>query len=398
MRWCTGKSIRLLMYCALAVCAPIIFLCGCGSGGGTGASPGQQETAAYEQDGDAEGNAGAAADGSAGAEQADGDQAGSDNEGSSGGGNNGTEGSATGGPETGEAASGADGSGSDADDSGAGGQAGGGRSTVTDILMPEASGGTTYQNDDGSITLDLSHTDQGYIMIRDTNDKKVQIQITNPTGEMYPYPMNTGDAYRTFPLTCGDGDYSVRVLENISGDQYAIGLSQDFSVTLQDEFRPFLYPNQYVEYTADSNAVKLGQKLSGEAADDLGYVQNVYNYVISNITYDTEMAENLPVNYIPDPDATLASGKGICFDYASLMTAMLRSQGVPTKLVTGYSGEAYHAWISVYLKEQGWVDNIISFDGKKWTLVDPTLGANNDAKDVAKYIGDGTNYTVKYVY
>ncbi|MGI6110662.1 MAG: transglutaminase-like domain-containing protein [Bilifractor sp.] len=345
MRWRTGKSIRLLMYCALAVCAPILFLCGCGSGGGTGASPGQQETAAHEQDGDAEGNAGAAADGSAGAEQT-----------------------------------------------------GGGRSTVTDILMPEASGETTYQNDDGSVTLDLSHTDQGYIMIRDTNDKKVQIQITNPTGEMYPYPMNTGDAYRTFPLTCGDGGYSVRVLENISGDQYAIGLSQDFSVTLQDEFRPFLYPNQYVEYTADSDAVKLGQKLSGEAADDLGYVQNVYNYVISNITYDTEMAENLPVNYIPDPDATLASGKGICFDYASLMTAMLRSQGVPTKLVTGYSGEAYHAWISVYLKEQGWVDNIISFDGKKWTLVDPTLGANNDAKDVAKYIGDGKNYTVKYVY
>ena len=370
MRWRTGKSIRLLMYCALAVCAPILFLYGCGSGGDTGASPGQQETAACEQDGDAEGNAGAAADGSAGTEQADGGQAESSD-----GGNNGTEGSTTGGPET-----------------------GGGRSTVTDILMPEASGETTYQNDDGSVTLDLSHTDQGYIMIRDTNDKKVQIQITNPTGEMYPYPMNTGDAYRTFPLTCGDGGYSVRVLENISGDQYAIGLSQDFSVTLQDEFRPFLYPNQYVEYTADSDAVKLGQKLSGEAADDLGYVQNVYNYVISNITYDTEMAENLPVNYIPDPDATLASGKGICFDYASLMTAMLRSQGVPTKHVTGYSGEAYHAWISVYLKEQGWVDNIISFDGKKWTLVDPTLGANNDAKDVAKYIGDGKNYTVKYVY
>lgn len=381
------------MYCALAVCAPIIFLLGCGSGGAA-SSPGQTETAAYEQDADAEENTGAADDGSAGAGQTNGDNAGSgdagDNSENSGTGGSDADGN---GSDTGGDRSNAGGSGSDAD-----GQTGGGRSTVTDILMPEASGGTTYQNDDGSITLDLSHTDQGYIMIRDTNDKKVQIQITNPTGEMYPYPMNTGDAYRTFPLTCGDGGYSVRVLENISGDQYAIGLSQDFSVTLQDEFRPFLYPNQYVEYTADSDAVKLGQKLSGEAADDLGYVQNVYNYVISNITYDTEMAENLPVNYIPDPDATLASGKGICFDYASLMTAMLRSQGVPTKLVTGYSGEAYHAWISVYLKEQGWVDNIISFDGKKWTLVDPTLGANNDAKDVAKYIGDGKNYTVKYVY
>ena len=48
--------------------------------------------------------------------------------------------------------------------------------------------------------------------------------------------------------------------------------------------------------------------------------------------------------------------KGICFDYAALMTAMLRSQGIPTKLEIGYSGEVYHAWISTYIDEIGWVD------------------------------------------
>ena len=97
-------------------------------------------------------------------------------------------------------------------------------------------------------------------------------------------------------------------------------------------------------------------------------------------------------------DATLASGKGICFDYASLMTAMLRSQGIPTRLDVGYSGTAYHAWISVYLKESGLVSGIIEFDGKNWTLMDPTLAASNSSKEVKKYIGDGSNYTVKYVY
>ncbi len=34
------------------------------------------------------------------------------------------------------------------------------------------------------------------------------------------------------------------------------------------------------------------------------------------------------------------------------MTAMLRSQGIPTKLEIGYSGEAYHAWIST------WIDGV----------------------------------------
>ena len=94
----------------------------------------------------------------------------------------------------------------------------------------------------------------------------------------------------------------------------------------------------------------------------------------------------------------MSTGKGICFDYASLMTAMLRSQGIPTRLEIGYSGEAYHAWISVYLKEAGWVDNIIEFDGTNWTLMDPTLGASNNKKSVEKYIGDGSNYVVKYSY
>ena len=102
--------------------------------------------------------------------------------------------------------------------------------------------------------------------------------------------------------------------------------------------------------------------------------------------------------YIPDIDATMQTRKGICFDYASLMSALLRSQGIPTKLVVGYSGTAYHAWISVYLDEAGWVDNIIEFDGKDWSLMDPTLAANNDEDSVKKYVGDGSNYIVKYSY
>ena len=44
------------------------------------------------------------------------------------------------------------------------------------------------------------------------------------------------------------------------------------------------------------------------------------------------------------------------------------------------------------------MDNIISFDGKDWTLMDPTLAAGNDRESVKKYIGDGTHYTVKYHY
>ena len=90
--------------------------------------------------------------------------------------------------------------------------------------------------------------------------------------------------------------------------------------------------------------------------------------------------------------------KASAFDYASLMAALhalpVHSDETGSRLFR----RSYHAWISVYLTESGWVDNIIEFDGKDWVLMDPTLAANNSSKAVAKYIGDGSKYTVKYSY
>jgi transglutaminase-like putative cysteine protease len=57
------------------------------------------------------------------------------------------------------------------------------------------------------------------------------------------------------------------------------------------------------------------------------------------------------------------------------MTAMLRSQGIPTKLVIGYAGDIYHAWISVYTEEKGWIENAIEFHGNEWVRMDPTFAS-----------------------
>ena len=41
---------------------------------------------------------------------------------------------------------------------------------------------------------------------------------------------------------------------------------------------------------------------------------------------------------------------------------------------------------------------VIEFDGNSWQLVDPTFASNNESSDVADYVGDGTNYLLKYSY
>ena len=270
------------------------------------------------------------------------------------------------------------------------------RDTVTEIKMTTAPGDDTFEEND--ILLDYSNAGEGYIMIQYSGaSQKVQVQITDPSGNTVPYPLKLS-SLEAFPLTGGSGTYKVEVLTEASADMYSIGLSQEITAEIKDELSPYLYPNQYVDYTEDSGCVSLGISLSDESSDDLSYVEKVYDYVIENISYDDEKAASLSANYIPDPDETLSEGKGICFDYASLMSSMLRSQAIPTRLEVGYSGEVYHAWISVYLTESGWVDDVIEFDGNTWTLMDPTLASTNDAKAVKKYVGDGSNYTVLYYY
>ena len=230
------------------------------------------------------------------------------------------------------------------------------RDNTPQVLTPSADGTVVYDNDYASI--DASNQSQGYIMVSYSGScEKVKVQITGPDQNTY-----------------------------------------DVDVQIENEFLPFLYPNQYVDFNADSQAVAKGSELAANTWSDLEVVQNIYNFVIKNISYDTEKATSVSYGYIPNVDDTLTSGTGICFDYAALMAAMLRSQNIPTKLEVGYSGDAYHAWISTYIDETGWVDNIIEFDGHDWQIMDPTLAASNDSESVKKYVGDGSHYVVKYSY
>lgn len=271
------------------------------------------------------------------------------------------------------------------------------RDNTPKVMVPSASADVVYGND--LINIDASHTDQGYIMVqyKGTNEK-VRLRLAGPDEVTYTFAIRNTGHYGTFPFPAGSGSYKVTLLESLEGDEYLISFVQDISVTLADEFLPFLYPNQYVDFTPDSKAVTKARVLIEEAKTDLDVVGAIYAYVIGTIEYDDSKANNVSFGYTPNVDETLNTGTGICFDYASLMTAMLRSQGIPTKLGVGYAAEVYHAWISIYITDIGWIDNMIEFDGHSWKLMDPTFAANNDSDTLKRFIGDGNNYVLKYTY
>lgn len=274
----------------------------------------------------------------------------------------------------------------------------GSRPNTPKVLTPEA-GGTVVQTDEYA-SIDTSYLSEGYFMVKYLgNASKVKLRVKASDNSINDYNIKNTGNYEVFPLSQGSGNYEIMVCEQLANDKYAIVSSLSAEVKLTNEFGPFLYPNQYVNFTADSQSVKKAEELVKGASTDLDAITSVYNFVIDNITYDTDKAENVQFDYIPNVDDTLKTKKGICFDYASLMGSMLRSQGIPTKIETGYSGEVVHAWISVYTKEEGWIDDLIQFDGKNWALMDPTFAASGkDSKKIQKYIGDAKNYTTKHTY
>lgn len=247
--------------------------------------------------------------------------------------------------------------------------------------------------------IDYSNVRDGYVMCwySGQNDKRIKVQIKySDTTYTYNLPHDT---WVTFPLSEGDGVYKVTIYENTTGNKYANCLSQTFTATLGDEFAPFIRPNQYVNYENAAATVSTAADLCADIREPLVKVEVIYDYVISHLTYDKQLAATVQSGYLPDLDAVLTSQKGICFDYAALMTGMLRSQGVPCKLVVGYAGTAYHAWISVYSESMGWIDGAIYFDGQAWQRMDPTFASTgNSSQAILKYIGDGSNYAAKYFY
>ena len=265
-------------------------------------------------------------------------------------------------------------------------------------IAEQKTGVTVYKNNRAEI--DASNLSEGYLLVKYTGGKNVRIraQVIKENGVSYTYDLNNTGKAEAFPLTEGNGKYTVRVLENTSGTKYAIAHSVPVELTLRASFLPYLYSNQYVNYTKDSAVVKKAAELVKDKTTDLTKLTAVYTFVVDNFTYDYEKAKTVQTGYLPVVDTVLVNRKGICFDYAAVMTAMLRSQGLPCKLVVGYADTTYHAWVNVYVDGE-WKEGAIYFNGVKWNLMDPTfISSSGKSSQAAQFVGNINNYTQKYAY
>lgn len=271
------------------------------------------------------------------------------------------------------------------------------------VLTNSAPGRVTYTSSDGTGVIDCSNSSQGYIMVKYSGSySNVRILVYPPGvstgGSGYiNYPLFTRNTYEAIPLTSGNGTYNIGIYGNSdgSGSYYPV-VKQDVNVSLSYSTVAYARPNIIVNYNSGTSCVRYAAELTRGCDDELSKIQAIYNYVIKNFSYDYGKASSVRNSaYIPNLNNVWASKSGICYDYASVMAAMLRTQGLPTKVEVGYvSNGAYHAWISVWTKKYGWINNVIQFNGSSWKLLDPTFASTGGDKDWSK----NYSYSVKYRY
>jgi len=266
------------------------------------------------------------------------------------------------------------------------------------LLMPVASGRDVRKN--AKAEIDVSNMADGYVMIKYLGGSaNLRVQITDPNRVTYTYHLKSDGTHEVFPLSGGNGSYSIGVFKNVSGNQFSTEFSTSITVTLRDQFAPFLRTNQYVNFNSRTLAVVKAGELVAGTTTTFDKIEKIYSHVITNFTYDRQLAASVQSGYVPNLDTVWNRKQGICFDYAALVTAMLRSQGIPTRLVVGYTGQVYHAWISVWTEDSGWVEGVIFFDGRTWKLMDPTFASSgNSSASIMQFIGDGKNYSQRFLY
>lgn len=247
--------------------------------------------------------------------------------------------------------------------------------------------------------IDYSNTSDGYVMAKYTGSlSKIKVIIIYPDGSQYQYDLSSNGNYEAFPLTGGNGSYSITIYENVSGNSYAEAGSCSFSVSLNSSIAPYLRPSHMVYFEYGDAAVTKASQLCAGATTTLQKVERIYSWVVENVTYDNALANEVRNNnitsYVAKATKIINEKKGICYDYAVGIAAMLRSQNIPTQVVFGSVKDVgYHAWVNVYTPETGWVYSAIYFDGSSWRRMDPTLAASSKSSNaIMTFIDTNSNY------
>lgn len=214
------------------------------------------------------------------------------------------------------------------------------------------------------ITVDTSDASQGYITVKSDEEltKRIKVRIIKGTDKV-THDLVTINEDVPYALTFGEGNYEVKIFENQKDNLYSVLQTKTFNVKLEDENKVYLNSTNEINWNENQEVIKIAKEITKDLKTDEEKIQAVYNFVTATFVYDYSKISTLKFTYKPDLDKVYEDKKGICYDYSVTFAGMLRSIGIPTKLVKGYNKldlNTYHAWNEVLVNNE-------------WKTVDTTV-------------------------
>ncbi|WP_133498325.1 transglutaminase TgpA family protein [Cognatilysobacter terrigena] len=198
-----------------------------------------------------------------------------------------------------------------------------------------------------------------------------------PSATRWTYTLEVEPTDRTqlvaldLPLAAPEGasltwDYSLhaaRPLANLTRWQMTSSPPQVMQMHLPDALRrrALALPQGY-----DPRTVALGRDLRARLHDDRAIVQYALDWIRRDFSYSIAAP---PLGRDSIDEFLFQTRTGYCEHFAGSFTLLMRSAGIPTRVVTGYVGGQWnrlggywmirrmdaHAWAEVWLPQRGWV-------------------------------------------
>ncbi len=184
------------------------------------------------------------------------------------------------------------------------------------------------------------------------NYQAVLVKVVKDNNEVYyNYPVKNSQVEGKVYLRFGQGSYQVTfnlVKPNANPDLIkfeALAVIELENQTIEDQ--RYLLPSWGIE-SDNPEIIQKAQEITKGIKGDYQKAQAIYGWVSKNIAYDVVKYQ---LNQVYDNEGAvkaLKTKKGLCRDYANLVTALLRATGIEAKTVLGQAGTAGnlygHAW------------------------------------------------------
>jgi transglutaminase-like putative cysteine protease len=192
--------------------------------------------------------------------------------------------------------------------------------------------------------------------------------ITNPRAQLYAYTDHLGNAVYHFNLLREHEELRIEAqavvemtafpprperLDDLEWNRYN-------SFNLRDDHFDMLGGSKFARPSPELETFMRVAGLTRPAGDPLSALRSLQRTIFDSFEYQSGITEvNSPI------EVALEQRRGVCQDFAHIMTTIARQWGIPTRYVSGYlyhrgshdrsRADATHAWVEAWLPSLGWV-------------------------------------------